>query len=213
MPRSLCTDGHASSSDSENRTCIFTGHMNTAMARSGAAAACALILAACSSTPDSSESQGDPLRLISELAGGGCGGDESGGCASGGSREGATDAGLADGEPPPDYRACQVDSDCVAVWQAGCCRNGWKTAVGCGEQDAYAEAFACHTPHPICPMYIVRDTRVAECNRATHLCEMVSPDQIACGGFILHPHECPDGYECSQTPLADLPGRCDPVDP
>jgi hypothetical protein len=205
--------GAPTSSGRENRTCIIPGRMNTAMARSGGLAACALVVAACSSSPDSSGTQEDPLRLIGELAGEGCGGADGGACASGGGGEGETNAGSADGEPPADYRACQGDGDCVAVPLAGCCDNGWKTAVNSCEVDAYEDAFACHRERPICAMYIVRDTRVAECNRATHLCEMVAIQDIACGGFIVQPHECPGGYVCAYTRLADLPGTCSPVTP
>jgi hypothetical protein len=82
-----------------------------------------------------------------------------------------SDAGL-----DPRYRACRVDGDCVAVPRAGCCHNGWKEAVASSQKDAYEQAFACtRTPRPICPMYIVRDARVAKCDPHAHLCVLVEP--------------------------------------
>ena len=182
--------------------------------------------------------QGNSLHLIDEFGHTGqpgCGGDDNGVCVSGGSGGGgdswgggATDAGCADahaetdaeadagvseGGIPAEYRACQVDDDCVAVALASCCHNGWKTAVNRNEADAYEDAFACDNPRPICPQYIVNDTRVAECNKGSLLCEMVPIDQIACGGFITHPHQCPDGYGCVYGHIPDVPGSCVAVDP
>lgn len=117
-------------------------------------------------------------------------------------------ANVGDGGIPAAFRACGLDDDCVAVPLAGCCHNGWNTAINRAEVDAYDEAFACQNPRPICPMYIVNDTRVAECDRASQLCEMVRIDQIACGGFIAHPHQCPDGYQCVFGRIPDVPGHC-----
>jgi hypothetical protein len=104
--------------------------------------------------------------------------------------------------------SCQWDDDCVAVPLAGCCNNGWKAAVNRAEVATYEKDGACHRARPICPMYIVNDTRVAECNRATHACEMVNIDQIVCGGFIIHPHECPSGYDCALGRIPDVGGHC-----
>jgi hypothetical protein len=76
----------------------------------------------------------------------------------------------------PRFRACQADTDCVAVRRAGCCYNGWKEAVATSQADAYSQANACaKARRPPCPMYIVRDMRVARCDTATHLCTMVQP--------------------------------------
>jgi hypothetical protein len=72
------------------------------------------------------------------------------------------------------YRACQQDSDCIAVAHVGCCHNGWREAVNATQKDAYAKSFVCPTPHPMCPMYIVHDTRTPKCNLGTHLCTMVN---------------------------------------
>lgn len=73
------------------------------------------------------------------------------------------------------YRACQQDADCVAVPRVGCCNNGWLEAVNAGQKDAYAKSFVCPTPRPMCPMYIVHDTRTPKCDTNTHLCIMVRP--------------------------------------
>lgn len=73
------------------------------------------------------------------------------------------------------YRACQQDSDCVAVPRVGCCNNGWLEAVNTGQKDAYAKSFVCPAPRPMCPMYIVHDTRTPKCDTTTQLCIMVRP--------------------------------------
>jgi len=80
----------------------------------------------------------------------------------------AADAGNA------QYRGCKQDSDCVAVPRVGCCNNGWLEAVASTQKDAYAKSFVCPTPHPMCPMFIVRDTRTPRCDAGTHLCTMVN---------------------------------------
>lgn len=171
------------------------GVMNTAMALPGVLctlSACALVLAGCSSQADPTGSQDDSMRLINTTLAE---------CHDGGS------------SPPSAYLACQVDEDCVAVPLAGCCHNGWKVAVNRNEVDAYDQANACHERRPICPMYIVNDTRVAECSHATKQCEMVAVDQISCGGFIVDPHRCPSGYECVFRHVPDIPGTCQPSQP
>jgi hypothetical protein len=73
------------------------------------------------------------------------------------------------------FRACQSDADCVAVPRAGCCDNGWKDAIAASQTDAYAQANACTRQRPICPMFKVRDRRVAYCEAQTHLCSMKQP--------------------------------------
>lgn len=80
----------------------------------------------------------------------------------------AADAGNA------QYRACQQDGDCTAVPRVGCCNNGWLEAVNIGQKDAYAKSFTCPTPRPMCPMYMVHDTRTPRCDPGTHLCTMVN---------------------------------------
>jgi hypothetical protein len=116
---------------------------------------------------------------------------------------GATDSGA-----PAQFRACTLDSDCVAVDRVGCCRNGWKEAVAASQKDAYAQSFKCPESRPICPMYMVRDKRVAECDNGTQLCTMIAPEDIACGGFIRNQHHCPDGYVCKVSKVPDIPGKC-----
>jgi hypothetical protein len=108
----------------------------------------------------------------------------------------------------PRFRTCTLDSDCLAVDRVGCCHNGWKEAVAATQKEAYEKSFVCPQPHPICPMYIVQDVRVPECDNATHLCTMVRAEDIACMGFIKNKHACPDGYRCQLTKPADVPGKC-----
>ncbi len=75
---------------------------------------------------------------------------------------------------PARLRACSTDADCVAVPRVGCCHNGWNEAVAVSQKDAYAASFVCPEAHPICAMFLVRDTRVAQCDGATHLCGLVA---------------------------------------
>jgi len=77
------------------------------------------------------------------------------------------------GAASAQYRGCKQDSDCVAVPRVGCCNNGWLEAVSATQKDAYAKSFVCPTSHPICPMFIVRDTRTPKCDAGSHLCTMV----------------------------------------
>jgi hypothetical protein len=180
------------------------GRMNTAIVFPGVFAACALILAGCSSSPESSGSEGEDLRLIGRFPQTirvpvrvpACGGNDGGACAT--HSGGSGDAGS----------SCQWDVDCVAVPLAGCCNNGWKEAVNRSQIDVYEKDGACTRAHPICPMYIVNDTRVPECNKITHACEMVNVEDIVCGGFIVHPHECPTGYHCALGHIPDVGGHC-----
>jgi hypothetical protein len=113
-----------------------------------------------------------------------------------------------DGGAPAQFRACKKDVDCVAVPRVGCCHNGWKEAVAADQKDAYAKSFTCPTPHPICPMYLVKDDRPALCDNRSHLCTMYRPEDIPCGGFIANQHQCPDGYHCAVAPVPDVGGKC-----
>jgi hypothetical protein len=72
----------------------------------------------------------------------------------------------------PSFRGCAADKDCIAVDRIGCCRNGWKEAVAASQAAAYAASFHCPDPHPVCPMYLVRDDRVPVCDRVQQLCEL-----------------------------------------
>jgi hypothetical protein len=123
---------------------------------------------------------------------------------------GEADAGSGVSTVPTQYRACQHDADCVAVDRVGCCHNGWKEAVAVSQKAAYAASFTCPTPRPMCPMFIVRDQRVAQCDFPTHLCAMIKPEEIHCGGFIRETHKCPDGYKCVLGKVPDAGGTCAP---
>jgi hypothetical protein len=109
----------------------------------------------------------------------------------------------------PIWESCNVDSDCEAVPQVGCCNNGYKAAVNKHHVTAYEDSFTCPPPKPFCPLYVILDTRQPECNTGSHTCEMVAIDSISCGGFTANPHVCPSGYECDLPKTPDLPGKCD----
>jgi hypothetical protein len=120
----------------------------------------------------------------------------------------AAPGGAADAGAAAQFRACTLDSDCVAVDRVGCCHNGWKEAVAAGQKDAYAKSFTCPEANPMCPMYLVRDPRVPLCDNAAHLCTMTRPEDVACGGFIRNKHVCPSGYHCQLSKHPDIPGKC-----
>lgn len=118
-------------------------------------------------------------------------------------------ADVQDEELRSSITSCKVDSDCVAVDRGGCCHNGWLEAVNKHHVRAYENATRCKVHNMMCPMYMVHDTRVAQCNTGTHKCEMVEPEDIRCGGFTMNPHACPDGYRCDFTGVVpDVPGTC-----
>jgi hypothetical protein len=71
------------------------------------------------------------------------------------------------------FITCQQNTDCVAILKPGCCSNGWKVAVNRDHVAQYKAANACQQVHPICPLYVIDDTRVAECNATSHTCQMV----------------------------------------
>lgn len=110
----------------------------------------------------------------------------------------------------PDLYACQTDADCVAVEKAGCCPNGFLVAVNKDQVKAYETEFACTEQDPICPAYVVHDTRVAQCDFQTHQCQMIAPTDIHCGGFIApaRQHHCPTGYQCQLGSIPDVGGTC-----
>jgi hypothetical protein len=110
----------------------------------------------------------------------------------------------------PELYSCTTDADCVAVDKAGCCPNGYLVAVNKEQVKAYYTQYACLTPPTACPLLVVHDTRVAQCNFSTHSCEMIAPTSIACGGFIAPSlqHHCPEGYVCKYTTVPDVPGSC-----
>jgi hypothetical protein len=104
--------------------------------------------------------------------------------------------------------ACQVDADCVAVPEAACCPTGRKIAVASGEEEAYADANACHEPPHVCNKAVILDQRVAECDASTKQCVMIAPEDIRCQGFTRNPHFCPDGFTCKVNQIPDIPGTC-----
>ena len=127
--------------------------------------------------------------------------------------------GGADTRADASLRDCSSDADCVAVDRVGCCHNGWKEAVAASAKEAYARSFTCPEENPMCPMYIVRDTRVAVCaqspaDHAHGLCAMVRPDDVACGGSRTSAHACPTGYRCTPSNTArDGLGKCESTTP
>src|SRR5438105_6142070 len=80
-----------------------------------------------------------------------------------------------------DFFSCHTDNDCVAAPKVGCCTNGWMVAVNKHQKTAYEHSFVC-TEMIVCPMYVIHDTRVAECNGGTQNCEMILPADIRWGG-------------------------------
>lgn len=85
-----------------------------------------------------------------------------------GSAGGSADAG-------PDFNACSVDSDCVAVPKASCCPTGALEAVNKLSVDAYGSTVACEKWRGMCPKFRIRDVRRPLCNHESHRCEMVPP--------------------------------------
>ena len=81
--------------------------------------------------------------------------------------------------------ACSADADCVAVPQGGCCNNGYLAAVNKHRVKAYEASTKCTAhPRPMCPQFLVHDTRIAACSTAGK-CEMVAPKDCrttGCGG-------------------------------
>ena len=120
----------------------------------------------------------------------------------------APDEGTPAAGPTTLFRTCQVDTDCVAVDRVGCCHNGYKEAVAVSEKDAYAHSFTCPQAHPVCPMFIMRDMRVAQCDTAAHRCAMVRAEEIACGGSGTTQHHCPSGYQCQAPKTPSATGQC-----
>jgi hypothetical protein len=105
---------------------------------------------------------------------------------------------------------CAVDSDCVAVPRGGCCNNGFNEAVNKHHTRAYANSTKCTAnPRPMCPQFLVHDTRVAQCDTAAKTCKMFAVEDIKCGGFIKNAHQCPSGTSCSHVGVnPDGGGKC-----
>jgi hypothetical protein len=123
-----------------------------------------------------------------------------------------SDTGSTNAELKKDIYACKVDSDCVAISEGGCCPNGRNVAVNEKYVDRYDAQHQCTKAHPICPLYVIDDTRQPEClpdaTTGKRECTMVAITDIKCGGFIApqYQHQCPSGYECKGA--WDLPGKC-----
>jgi hypothetical protein len=98
-------------------------------------------------------------------------------------------------EPAERFRSCLTNDDCVAVPVVGCCHNGWMTSVSREMVQDYADSFRCPNERPLCPLYLVRDMRVPECNLGAGVCEMVASEGSACdGGYVADhcvPASCP----------------------
>jgi len=110
--------------------------------------------------------------------------------------------------PVVDISSCSADGDCVAVEAAGCCPNGRKAAVNAGRVALYQQANACREKNVMCPMIRFADNRIAQCDFRRHQCEMVEPNQVHCGGFIVPNHQCPAGYRCKFAGVPDVGGTC-----
>ncbi len=77
-----------------------------------------------------------------------------------------------DTSAPARFRGCRADTDCVAVPRVGCCHNGRMEAVAASQKDAYSASFVCPEAHPVCPMFLIRDTREPRCDGTTGLCTL-----------------------------------------
>lgn len=119
---------------------------------------------------------------------------------------------IQDQELRKSITGCAVDSDCVAVPRGGCCHNGFNEAVNKHRTKAYENATKCTlNPPPMCPMFLVHDTRVAQCDSGSKQCKMFAVDEIKCGGFIMNAHQCPTGTACSHIGVnPDVGGKCVP---
>jgi hypothetical protein len=104
--------------------------------------------------------------------------------------------------------SCTTDADCVAVFAGGCCPDGSKAAVNVGSTADYAAATACTQPPQTCPLHVIHETRVAQCDTGSHQCAMIEPTDIRCGGFTTNPHHCPSGFACEVNTIPDIPGTC-----
>jgi hypothetical protein len=103
---------------------------------------------------------------------------------------------------PAAITACASDSDCVAVYQGGCCPHGVRFAVNANQVQAYMAATTC-SDHVFCPYYLVNDTHVPSCDTSSGQCVMVEPK--ACGGIA--GLSCPANQTCTDNPN----DGCDPA--
>ena len=115
-----------------------------------------------------------------------------------------------DQELKKSITACAVDADCIAVPRGGCCNNGFNEAINKHSTKAYQAATKCTAnPRPMCPMFLVHDTRVAQCDTGARVCKMFGVDEIQCGAFNVNSHHCPAGLSCSHVGVnPDVGGKC-----
>lgn len=104
--------------------------------------------------------------------------------------------------------SCAVDSDCLAVAQAGCCDNGYLAAVNKTRSEDYDVLYACTETAPICAQYKINDTRVAQCDFTSDKCVMIQPGDIACGASTKPNHGCPTGWSCKLGKIIGAAGSC-----
>jgi hypothetical protein len=103
---------------------------------------------------------------------------------------------------------CQHDTDCEIV-EAGCCAVGDFIALPGDEVAAFEESKDCDKDAS-CPLVPIQDRGAqALCDVGTGACELVLPDDVACGGHSSNAHACPDGWSCRGDALAwDGLGEC-----
>ncbi|CAN5876255.1 hypothetical protein BH11MYX4_BH11MYX4_55300 [soil metagenome] len=107
------------------------------------------------------------------------------------------------------FSACKTDGDCVAVATPACCPTGLKSAVNKDKVAAFEKDNACKLHVQACTKLVILETRIAECNAGTKKCEMIKPEDVRCGGFMMSAHRCAAGYSCDHTGInPDLPGKC-----
>ena len=107
------------------------------------------------------------------------------------------------------WTTCAKDSDCVAIPVGGCCPSGKKIATNKSSDDDYARAHKCTNPPTACPLFLILDQRVAQCDTGKNKCVLTKPEDIRCGGFTRNPHHCPTGYSCDLSGhVPDVPGTC-----
>src|SRR6185295_19091178 len=93
------------------------------------------------------------------------------------------DSAVQDSELRKSITSCNQDDDCVAVSRGGCCQNGWMEAVNKHHTKAYENATKCTlNPRPMCPMYLVHDTRVPQCDTTAKQCKMVASSTASIDG-------------------------------
>jgi hypothetical protein len=91
---------------------------------------------------------------------------------------------------PAVVTACADDTDCVAVYQGGCCPHGVRFAVNRDHVADYLAGTACDQPQQICPRYIIQDLHVPKCDATAGQCVMVEPS--SCDAT----NACPTGQNC-----------------